>query len=89
MSDLEQSWIEQLNRQARQYQDEGMDSYGAVAQAAADFKLNVLVEGDVCRIYEAPDGTLVNCWINESLSNRVKGSPSFDNNIQWYTSTAP
>jgi len=89
MSDLEQSWIEQLNRQARQYQDEGMDSYGAVEQAAADFKLNVLVEGDVCRIYEAPDGTLVNCWINESLPNRAKGSPSFDNNIQWYTSTAP
>ena len=89
MSDLQQSWIEQLNGRARQYQDEGMDSYGAVAQAAADFKLSVLVEGDVCRIYEAPDGTLVNCWINEEVSNRAKGSPSFDNNIEWYTSTAP
>ena len=31
MSDLQQSWIEQLNGRARQYQDEGMDSYGAVA----------------------------------------------------------
>ncbi len=86
MNEMEQSWIEQLNRRARQYQDAGMDSYGAVAQAAADFKLSVLVEGDVCRIYEAPDGILVNCWISENATNRAKDDPSFDNSIQWYTS---
>lgn len=85
MNEKEQSWIEQLNRRVRQYQDIGMDRFGAVAQAAADFKLNVLVEGDVCRIYEAPDGIIVNCWINENVSNQAKDSPSFDNSIQWYT----
>jgi hypothetical protein len=88
MSEPKLSWIDQLNRRVRKYQDAGMDSYGAVAQAAADFKLDVLVEGDVCRIYEAPDGTLVNCWVNEAGSKRAKGSPSFDNNIYWYTSMA-
>lgn len=88
MSEPELSWIEQLNRLVRKYQDAGMDRYGAVAQAAADFKLGVLVEGDVCRIYEALDGTLVNCWVNESDYKRAKGSPNFDNNIYWYTSTA-
>jgi hypothetical protein len=86
VNDLKQNWIEELNRRAGQYRDAGMDSYGAVAQAAADFKLSVLVEGDVCRIYKAPDGILVNCWIDESDSNRANGSASFDNNIQWYTS---
>lgn len=85
MSELEQSWIEQLNRRARRYQDAGMDSYAAVAQAAADFKLSVLVEGDVCRIYEVPDGILVNCWINGNSSNQAKDRPGFDNSIQWYT----
>ena len=43
MDDPEQSWIEQLNRRARHYRVAGMDSYGAVAQAAADFKLSVLI----------------------------------------------
>ena len=88
MDDPEQSWIEQLNHRARHYRDAGMDSYGAVAQAAADFKLSVLVEGDVCRIYQAPDGILVNCWIDENGSNRATGNLSFDNNIQWYTREA-
>jgi hypothetical protein len=85
MSEPEQNWIEQLNRRARQYRDAGMDSYGAVAQAAADFKLSVLVEGDACRIYEAPDGILVNCWIDEKGSRPAKDRPSFDNSIQLYT----
>ncbi len=86
MNDLEQIWIEQLNRRAGQYREAGMDSYSAVAQAAADFKLSVLVEGDVCRIYQAPDGILVNCWINENDSNHKQGEASFDNHISWYTS---
>ena len=85
MSELEQTWIEQLNRRASQYQDTGMDRYGAVAQAAADFKLSVLVEGDECRIYKTPDGILVNCWIDENGSNHAKGEARFDNNIYWYT----
>lgn len=88
MYEMEQSWIEQLNRRARQYQDAGLDSYGAIAQAAADFKLSVLVEGDACRVYGAPDGILVSCWINDDGSDRAEGSPSLANNIQWYTSTA-
>jgi hypothetical protein len=83
MSELQQSWIEELNRRVQQHQEAGMDRYDAVAQAAADFELNVLVEGDVCRIYQAPDGILVNCWLNEK-----DGSPSFDNNIDWFTITA-
>lgn len=86
MIELKQTWIEQLNLRTRQYREAGMDSYGAVAQAAADFKLSVLVEGDVCRIYKAPDGILVNCWINENDSGHAKGEASFDNNISWYTS---
>jgi hypothetical protein len=86
VNELEQNWIERLNLRAEQYRDAGMDSYGAVAQAAADFKLSVLVEGDVCRVYKAPDGILVNCWINENDSNQAKGGARFDNNISWYTS---
>ncbi|MDI6694234.1 MAG: hypothetical protein QME21_04250 [Anaerolineales bacterium] len=85
MSEPEQNWIEQLNRRAKQYRDAGMDSYGAIAQAAADFKMSVLVEGDVCRIYEAPDGILVNCLIDENGSSQAKDRPGFDDSIQWYT----
>ena len=47
MSELQQSWIEELNHRVQQHQEAGMDRYDAVAQAAADFELNVLVEGDV------------------------------------------
>lgn len=83
---LELNWIEKLNRRLGQYRDEGIDSYGAVAQAASDFKLSVLVEGEVCRIHHAPNGILVNCWINENNSIHAKGEASFDNNILWYTS---
>ncbi len=88
MKEQEQRWIEQLNRQARLYKDAGMDNYDAIAQAAADLKMRVIVEGDSCRIYEAPDGIFVNCWINENDSTRVKDGSSFDNSIQWYTSKA-
>ena len=88
MSERQQNWIEELNRRVQQHRDVGMDRYDAVAQAAADFELNVLVEGDVCRIYQTPDGILVNCWINENGSNRADGNPSFDNNIDWFTITA-
>ena len=84
MDDFKENWIERLNHRAGQYRDSGMDGYGAVAQAAADFKLSVLVEGDACRIYQAPDGILVNCWIDENASGPIKSSASFDNNIQWY-----
>jgi hypothetical protein len=86
VNNLAQNWIEQLNNRARRYRDAGVDSYGALAQAAADFKLSVLLEGDVCRIYQAPDGILVNCWTNENDSNHAKGEASFDNNISWYMS---
>jgi hypothetical protein len=86
VNDMEQNWIEQLNRRTGQYREAGMDSYGAVAQAAADFKLGVLVEGDVCRVYQAPDGILVNCWIDENDTDHAKGEASFDNNISWYMS---
>ena len=86
MDELELNWIEKLNRRVGQYRDEGMDNYGAVAQAAADFKLSVLVDGDVCRIYQAPDGILVNCWISENDPGKANGGANFGNNIYWYTS---
>jgi hypothetical protein len=88
MREQEQSWIKQLNRQAKLYKDAGLETYDAIAQAAADLKLHVLVDGDSCRIYEAPDGIFVNCWIDESDSTRIKDGSSFDNSIQWYTGKA-
>lgn len=85
MSEQDLTWIEQLNNRAMQYQEGGMDSYGAVEQAAIDFKLSLLADGDVCRVYQTPDGTLVNCWVEETRSNKAQPGSRFDNNIQWYT----
>lgn len=86
MKEQEQRWIEQLNHQTDRYKDAGMDSYDAIEHAAVDLKLRVIVEGESCRIYEAPDGIFVNCWVNENDSTRVEDGSSFDNSIQWYTS---
>jgi hypothetical protein len=88
VSELQHSWIEILNRQTQHYQDAGMDGYDAVAQAAADFKLSVLVDGDYCRIYRAPGGILVSCWLNDYGSIQADGSLSYDKNIQWLTNMA-
>lgn len=85
MSEQGQTWIRELNSRAQQYQNEGMDAYGAVEQAAVDFKLTVLVEGDVCRVYQTPEGTLVNCWVDQIASNMAKGGQPSMNNTNWFT----
>ena len=92
MSELppeQEAWIEQLNSRATKYQEDGLAAYDAVEQAASDFKLNVLAESDMegsaCRVYETPDGTLVNCWIDEVLPSRKNPARRFDGQIQWFT----
>ncbi len=89
MSELKKSQIERLNDRARQYRYAGMNNYDAIAQAAADLKVPVLVEGDVCRVYDATDAILVNCWTDEDGSSRIASSMSPDNNISWYTDSDP
>ncbi len=86
MKEQERRWIEQLNRQAKLYRDAGMDTYEAIAQAAADFKLPVFVEGDDCRVYEAPDGIFVNCWVHDNDATQGKDGSNDDHSIQWYAS---
>jgi hypothetical protein len=86
----QQSWIEQLNSVARRYEENGMSAYDAVEQAASEFKLSVVaegtMEGDTCRLYETPDGTMVNCWIDELQPARGKAREQrFDSRIGWFT----
>jgi hypothetical protein len=86
----QQAWIEQLNSKAQQYEANGMSAYDAVEQAASEFKLNVVaegtMEGDVCRLYETPDGTMVNCWIDEIPPGKGKDRKKrFDSRIGWFT----
>ena len=85
MSEPSQNILEQLNARTKQYQDGGMDTFDAVDQAASDFKLSVISDGDMCRIYQTPDGVMVNCWIDEIQSSQAEARPRFDNNIAWYT----
>lgn len=77
--------IQQLNERVKAFTGEGMDAYDAVEQAASEFKLTVLSEGESCRIYETPDGMLVNCWLDRFVEGPGKKESPFDNQVGWYT----
>ncbi len=86
MEDQRANWINKLNQQAKEYETKGLTSFDAIEQVASDFDLQILSEGDACRVYQTPDGMLVNCWVDEN--DRPGAKPmdvKFDNNIAWFT----
>lgn len=85
MEDKKSEMIKALNETAKKYEEKGLTSYDAIEQVASEFQLNVIQEGDACRIYETPDGMLVNCFTESKLSKDKKVDVKFDNNIAWFT----
>jgi hypothetical protein len=82
-----ETWIKTLNQQANQYEANGMSAYDAIEQVASEMKLSVISEGDVCRVYQTPNGILVNCWVDQQpVEHAELPRPKFDNNIVWFTS---
>jgi hypothetical protein len=77
--------IQELNSRVKVFQTGGMSSYEAVEQAATEFRLSILSEGESCRIYETPDGMLVNCWLEQFVEGPVRAGEPFDNQVGWYT----
>lgn len=77
--------IQDLNSRVKTFQSGGMSAYDAIEQAASEFKLSILSEGDSCRVYEAPDGILVNCWLDQFVEGPAKKHEPFDNQVGWYT----
>jgi len=85
MDEKNKTWVEQLNSQAQQYESKGLNSFDVIEQVASDFKLTMLSEGDTCRVYQTPDGVLVNCWVDETSKGDKLREFKFDHNIAWYT----
>jgi hypothetical protein len=85
MSDQGKGLIQDLNTRVKAFQSGGMNAYDAIEQAASEFKLSILSEGESCRIYETPDGMLVNCWLDQFVENPAKRNEPFDNQVGWYT----
>jgi len=77
--------INTLNETAKKYEEKGLSSFDAIEQVASEFNLNMIQEGDACRIYETPDGMLVNCFTESKVNDQKKVDVKFDNNIAWFT----
>ncbi len=86
MDDKQNNLIQTLNETARKYEEKGLSSFDAIEQVASEFQLNMIQEGDACRIYETPDGMLVNCYTESKLSEPQRVDVKFNNNISWFTS---
>lgn len=56
-------WTEVLQKRADLYAQEGMKGYDALELAAGEFNLKLVAADNACRIYQTPDGQLVNCWV--------------------------
>lgn len=77
--------IAQLNYVARELAEGGLSPLKAINKAAADFMLTEVAEQDSCRIYEAADGTLINCWIEGVASDQIgDGGLGFDDQVTWF-----
>lgn len=77
--------IAQLNHVARELAAGGISPLKAINKAASDFMLTEIAEQDSCRVYEAADGMLINCWIDGISSDRIgDGGLGFDDQVTWF-----
>jgi hypothetical protein len=80
-----QTLIEQLNHVARSMVDDDTTPTDALAKTAHLFMLVEVETSGESRIYEAADGTLINCWLGGAMSEEIKdGGLGFDDQIEWF-----
>jgi len=76
--------IAQLNYVAKE-RAEGDTPLSRLENASEIFGLKFVAEDDDCRIYEAVDGTLINCWIVGVETDQITdGGLGFDDQVEWF-----
>lgn len=81
-----QTLIEQLNKMALFHSEGEVIDLPAIERVIDDFGLNFVATDkndfgeEACRIFEAADGTLINCWIYSPNRDGL----GFDDQVAWF-----
>lgn len=80
-------YINNLNGTAQANAHAASDPYKALMQTADLFDLTLVKtdSDDALRIYETPDGHLVNLWLDAPGEGIAEGGMGFDDQTGWYT----